>query len=86
MDYNQLQTMYNASHSRFIAMLVFSAICLSILFIVKLIGKFNPEWAIKLNSYIMFVTIICTILGCVLFIGVIIFMVYITITEHGVKV
>jgi len=83
MNYNQLQTMYNAAHNRFIAALVISAICLAILMFVKLIYKLYPDLAIKLNSYIMPVTIICTIFGCILFIGVIIFMVYITITEHS---
>ena len=60
---------------------IFSILCLSVLFIPKLIGKFNPNLEPGINAYISLLVVIGVIIGEIAAISTIIYCVYIIITK-----
>jgi hypothetical protein len=60
---------------------IFSILCLSILFIPKLIGKFNPDLEPRINAYISLLAVVGIIIGGIVCVSAIIYCIYIIIAK-----
>ena len=68
-------------NTRILHTFIFSILCLFVLLIPKLIGKFNPNLEPRINAYISLLVVIGVIIGGIAAVSAIIYCVYIIITK-----